>query len=107
MRYNLNYYWLHFSEEDMKVVEEDNDWQCVNLGDQQTFGIKTAGLEEKATACQMLVCYARELKQGFINYVEETVKIMVPMLKFYFHDDILLLHLFINLLYFVFNCLKL
>lgn len=36
----------------------------------------------------MLVCYARELKHSFINYVEETVKIMVPLLKFYFHDDV-------------------
>ncbi|CAG2120762.1 unnamed protein product, partial [Medioppia subpectinata] len=35
-------------QDDMKVVEDDNDWQCVNLGDQQTFGIKTVGLEEKA-----------------------------------------------------------
>jgi len=37
----------------------------------------------------MLVCYARELKEGFAEYVEEVVKLMVPMLKFYFHDDIL------------------
>jgi hypothetical protein len=35
------------------------DWQFVQLGEQQNFGIKTAGLEDKATACQMLVCYAR------------------------------------------------
>ena len=75
-------------KDDMNVVSGDNDWQCVNVGDQQTFGIKTTGLEEKATACQMLVCYARELKQGFANYVEETMKIMVPLLKFYFHDDV-------------------
>ena len=53
---------------------------------QQSFGIKTAGLEEKATACQMLVCYARELKEGFAEYAEEVVKIMVQHLKFYFHD---------------------
>ncbi len=31
----------------------------MQLGEQQNFGIKTAGLEDKATACQMLVCYAR------------------------------------------------
>lgn len=36
----------------------------------------------------MLVCYARELKHAFVNYVEETVKIMVPLLKFYFHDAV-------------------
>lgn len=73
----------------MKVVEGDDDWQFVSLGEQQNFGIKTAGLEEKATACQMLVCYARELKEGFATYAEEVVKLMVPMLKFYFHDNIL------------------
>jgi hypothetical protein len=34
----------------------------------------------------MLVCYARELKEGFAEYAEEVVKIMVPHLTFYFHD---------------------
>lgn len=53
---------------------------------QQKFGIKTAGLEDKSTACQMLVCYARELKEGFAPYTEQVVKLMVPLLKFYFHD---------------------
>lgn len=46
------------------------------------------GLEDKAAACTMLVCYARELKEGFADYIEEVVKLMVPMLKFYFHDGI-------------------
>lgn len=36
----------------------------------------------------MLVCYARELKEGFAEYTEEVVKLMVPMLKFYFHDGV-------------------
>jgi hypothetical protein len=46
------------------------------------------GLEDKASACEMLVCYARELKEGFADYAEEVVKLMVPMLKFYFHDGV-------------------
>ncbi|KAK3095190.1 hypothetical protein FSP39_011221 [Pinctada imbricata] len=74
--------------DEMKDLESDSDWQFVTVGDQQNFGIRTAGLEEKATACQMLVCYARELREGFAEYAEEVVKIMVPLLKFYFHDDI-------------------
>ncbi|KAF3706248.1 Importin-5 [Channa argus] len=41
--------------QDMENISEDDGWEFVNLGDQQSFGIKTAGLEEKATACQMLV----------------------------------------------------
>lgn len=41
--------------QDMENISEEEGWEFVNLGDQQSFGIKTAGLEEKATACQMLV----------------------------------------------------
>lgn len=74
--------------EDMEGVEGDVDWQFVSLGEQQNFGIKTAGLEDKASACEMLVCYARELKEGFADYAEEVVRLMVPMLKFYFHDGV-------------------
>ncbi|GBP12896.1 Importin-5 [Eumeta japonica] len=74
--------------EDLESVEGDLDWQFVTLGEQQNFGIKTAGLEDKAAACDMLVCYARELKEAFAEYTEEVVKIMVPMLKFYFHDGV-------------------
>lgn len=67
-------------------VNEDEGWEFVPLSDQQKFGVKTAGLEDKNTACQMLVCYARELKEGFVDYTEQVVRIMVPLLKFYFHD---------------------
>ncbi|XP_018581489.1 importin-5 [Scleropages formosus] len=74
--------------QDMENMSEDDGWEFVNLGDQQSFGIKTAGLEEKATACQMLVCYAKELKEGFVDYTEQVVKLMVPLLKFYFHDGV-------------------
>merc|ERR1719447_2456991 len=76
------------NEELNGVEEETEDWQFVQLGEQQNFGIKTAGLEDKATACQMLVCYARELKEHFSDYTEQVVKLMVPMLKFYFHDGV-------------------
>ncbi|KAG9329037.1 hypothetical protein JZ751_008339 [Albula glossodonta] len=53
--------------QDMENMCEDDGWEFVNLGDQQSFGIKTAGLEEKATACQMLVCYAKELKEARVR----------------------------------------
>ena len=76
------------NEEVEGVGEDSDDWQFVNLGEQQNFGIKTAGLEDKATACQMLVCYARELKEHFADYTEQVVRLMVPMLKFYFHDGV-------------------
>jgi len=55
---------------------------------QQSFGIRTAGLEDKATACEMLVCYARELGPAFVDYVEPVVELLLPLLKFYFHDGV-------------------
>ncbi|CAB3990565.1 importin-5, partial, partial [Paramuricea clavata] len=64
-----------------ETYSENDGWEFVSLGDQQRFGIKTAGLEDKSTACQMLVCYARELKGGFADYAEEVVKIMIPLLN--------------------------
>uniref|UniRef100_A0AAY5F0B9 TOG domain-containing protein n=1 Tax=Electrophorus electricus TaxID=8005 RepID=A0AAY5F0B9_ELEEL len=78
--------------QDMENMSEDDGWEFVNLGDQQSFGIKTAGLEEKATACQMLVCYAKELKEGFVEYTEQVVKLMVPLLKNLFFKACLFLN---------------
>jgi hypothetical protein len=75
------------SEEAAQLSEED-DWSVVKLGDKQCLGLRTCGMEDKATACQMLVCYARELKDVFADYVKPVAELMVPMLKFYFHDDV-------------------
>lgn len=75
-------------EDEVKEISDEEDWQFVTIGDQQSFGIKTTGLEEKATACSMLVCYAKELKEGFASYTEEVTKLMVPLFKFYFHDGV-------------------
>lgn len=74
--------------DEVEDIENDADWSYINLGDQQNFAIRTAGMDDKACACDMLVCYARELKEGFADYAEEVVRLMVPMLKFYFHDGV-------------------
>ena len=76
------------NQDEAKDLLSDDDWQVVNLGDQQNVGIKTTGLEEKAQACNMLVCYARELGDGFVDYVERVARIMVQHLKFYFHEGV-------------------
>lgn len=34
----------------------------------------------------MLYCYASELKGGFLPYVDHVAKIVVPLLKFAYHD---------------------
>lgn len=108
-----------FDNEDLEDLNRaTSDWQFISLGEQQNFGIRTAGintfslvtgiflretfvfffslwwfcailgLEDKVAACEMLVCYARELKEDFADYAEEVVRLMIPLLKFYFHDGV-------------------
>ncbi len=45
-------------------------------------------MEEKATACNMIFQYASELKGGFFPYVERVANVLVPLMKFYFHDGV-------------------
>lgn len=54
----LMYLWHSFSME------------TITLGDKR-IGIKTSVLEEKATACNMLCCYADELKEGFFPWIDQ------------------------------------
>lgn len=44
--------------------------ETITIGDKK-IGIRTSVLEEKATACNMLCCYADELKEGFYPWVDQ------------------------------------
>ncbi|KAI9024505.1 hypothetical protein CLU79DRAFT_834266 [Phycomyces nitens] len=65
----------------------DDGWEFVGINGQQV-GIKTSVLEEKHTAIEMLLSYARDLGAGFLPYVAPVLEIALPLLKFYFHDDV-------------------
>ncbi|XP_065841037.1 importin-5-like isoform X3 [Oscarella lobularis] len=74
-----------FDDDDQEI---DNDWECVTLADQTKFGIKTASLEDKATAFQLLVCYARDVGEEFATYLDEVAPLMVDHLKFILHEGV-------------------
>lgn len=76
------------SNDEMSNMTNNSEREFAPLWNQQNFGIKTSSLEHKASACEMLVCYAQEFKTGFAPYTEDVVKLMVPLLKFYFHDNV-------------------
>ncbi|KAK9810031.1 hypothetical protein WJX72_003666 [[Myrmecia] bisecta] len=79
---------VHITDNDSDGEDEDDDEvETIYLGDRK-ISIRTSVLEEKATACNMLCCYADELKEGFYPYVEQVTHIMVPLLKFYFHEEV-------------------
>jgi len=61
-----------------KFVQQSKDWCCYCVLQTETLyygdrkiSIRTSVLEEKATACNMLCCYADELEAGFFPYVEQ------------------------------------
>ncbi|KAJ9179894.1 hypothetical protein P3X46_008207 [Hevea brasiliensis] len=68
-------------------IDDDDSIETITLGDKR-IGIKTSVLEEKATACNMLCCYADELKEGFFPWIDQVATTLVPLLKFYFHEEV-------------------
>eukprot|EP00271_Cylindrocystis_brebissonii_P019237 TRINITY_DN5787_c0_g1_i1.p1 TRINITY_DN5787_c0_g1~~TRINITY_DN5787_c0_g1_i1.p1 ORF type:complete len:1153 (+),score=248.27 TRINITY_DN5787_c0_g1_i1:117-3461(+) len=73
--------------EDDNDDEEEDGVETITIGEKQ-IGIRTSALEEKATACSMLCCYVDELKECFYPWIEEVAQLMVPLLKFYFHEEV-------------------
>ncbi|CAO3670398.1 hypothetical protein G6F70_006836 [Rhizopus microsporus] len=79
---------VDFEEEDVESkYPSEEGWEFVGINGQQ-IGIKTSVLEEKSTAVEMLVSYARDLGAGFLPYVREVLEIALPLLKFYFHEGV-------------------
>ncbi|OMH83562.1 Importin subunit beta-3 [Zancudomyces culisetae] len=82
---------------DFAVVDGDDDpneqyaaedgWEFASVSGQQ-IGIRTSALEEKCTAIEMLLCYARELGSGFGPYAVETLDLVMPLFNFYFHEGV-------------------
>ncbi|KAJ9541237.1 hypothetical protein OSB04_027743 [Centaurea solstitialis] len=76
------------ADSDADIDESDDESiETITLGDKR-IGIKTSVLEEKATACNMLCCYADELKEGFFPWIDQVAPTLVPLLKFYFHEEV-------------------
>ena len=82
--------YFHAASDAEEAYARDGGWEFITLADHQRMGIRTSGLEDKYTACQMLVVYARDLGDGFADYVEAVGKIMIPMLRFIFFESIFL-----------------
>ncbi|KAI4345306.1 hypothetical protein L6164_012442 [Bauhinia variegata] len=79
---------ITLADSDNDIEDSDDDsMETITLGDKR-IGIKTSVLEEKATACNMLCCYADELKEGFFPWIDQVAGTLVPLLKFYFHEEV-------------------
>jgi hypothetical protein len=80
------------SEVDENDDQEEEGMESVTLtikgvGDRR-ISIRTSTLEEKALACNMLFTYISELKEHFLPFVEPVAKVVIPLLKFAYLEDI-------------------
>ncbi|KAJ2763506.1 importin subunit beta-3, partial [Coemansia nantahalensis] len=82
---------------DLAVLDPDEDpessysaedgWEFANVGGQQV-GIRTTLLEEKCDAVELLGTYARDLGAAFLPHAAETLELLVPLFRFFFHEGV-------------------
>ena len=63
-------------------------YQNIRGQGQKRITIRTSALEEKATACSMLRAYAQELGEAFLPYVQDVARVLVPLIRFQYMDDV-------------------
>lgn len=78
------------ADEDSGDAEEGMESVTLSIkgvGDKR-ISIRTSILEEKSMACNMILNYCVDLKDGFAPYVEESARVMIPLLKFAYLEEI-------------------
>lgn len=56
--------------------------------DGRQVGIKTSAIEEKCQAFETLVIYCSTLGPRFAPYLAQSLELVLPSLRFYFHDGV-------------------
>lgn len=78
--------------EDEDDLEEEEGMESFTLtlkgSGAKKISIRTSTLEEKGLACNMLFTYVAELKEHFLPFIEPVAKVMIPLLKFPYWEDI-------------------
>ncbi|KAJ1548515.1 hypothetical protein HK405_002894 [Cladochytrium tenue] len=70
-------------DEDLDAFPADEGWDFVKLGDQR-LGIKTAVVDDKRTAVEMICTYANDLEASFAPFVDSSLNCTLPLIGFVF-----------------------
>ena len=81
-RFSLPYTYYPSDEEDERF--ESDAWTTIKL-EGQSVGIKSAVLEEKCQALEMLLVYVSTLGASFAPYLTQSFELVLPALRFYLH----------------------
>lgn len=66
---------------------EDEGWEFVVV-DGRKFGIKTSMLDDKCTAMEMLLVYARVMEAHFAPFVEPVLNLSLSLFTFYYSEGV-------------------
>ena len=72
---------------DVAPDDGDEDVEYIRAGD-KIISIRTSALEDKATAVNMLCCYADVMQEHLLPFLEAAFGTALPLLKFYFSEDV-------------------
>ncbi|KAG8968327.1 hypothetical protein FRC03_007786 [Tulasnella sp. 419] len=78
---------------EMSILSEDenldgnSDWQTVRVGAQRV-GIRTAVLEEKLNAFDIIIIHCGTLGSNFVDYVAPVLEICLPNLRYVYHEGV-------------------
>ncbi|TFK45223.1 ARM repeat-containing protein [Heliocybe sulcata] len=75
-----------YDDEDEEREEKDG-WETISMDGQQV-GIRTSAIEEKCQAFETLVIYCSTLQAKFAPYLPQSLELVLPSLRFYFHDGV-------------------
>ncbi|KAI0919362.1 hypothetical protein AcV7_006120 [Taiwanofungus camphoratus] len=70
-----------------EAPEERDGWETISMDGQQV-GIKTSAIEEKCQAFETLVIYCSTLNARFAPYLTQSLELVLPSLRFYFHEGV-------------------
>jgi len=73
--------------EEEEQVESREGWETISMDGHQV-GIRTSAIEEKCQAFETLVIYVSTLGASFAPYLSQSLELVLPSLRFYFHDGV-------------------
>jgi hypothetical protein len=75
-------------DDQVAALQDEEGWDLVPVKG-KVLGIKTATLDDKHMAIELIVIYVQVLEEAFVPYVNEIMdKIALPGLAFFFHDPV-------------------
>ena len=78
---------MQLDDDDESQMQDREGWETMSLDGQQV-GIKTSVIEEKCQAFETLVIYCSTLGARFAPYLAQSLELVLPSLRFYFHEGV-------------------